>query len=287
MRAGMEKGAVVGSLEGPLATFVGLLYAAQIRISTAQGQGGYRFSCPPESLRSVGAIHQALCSGQFPVAREAQDLTPIAFMMDYPDSLGKRFLPFGRGKAERTQPELSLGVVPLVEGPKGGDLVPASEGWAALAGCRILVVAAELESVSGTPKSPEPGDAALARLLAEAPSPKPKVVVAYSLPDEPRPTKPSKDGEEPVPAVPPVTEGPARAKLGAALALALLPRTLAAVAEARLEPSYFFSWVALERGKGGALRPKRRQIFEAGGVEPEYPFAEFEALVAHLGRLAS
>ncbi len=286
MADAVQKGAVVGRLAGPLPTFVGLLYAAQMRISTAQGQGAYRFSCPAESLRAVGVLHQALCSGDLPAVHDASELTPISFLMDYPDRLAKRFMPFGRGKADRGLPELELAVLPLVEGAKPGDLAPASGGWGAMMGCTVLVVVAELGGVALAPKSPEQGDGALARILSEAPPPKPQVVVVYALPDEPLPTAPTKQGEEPTPAVPEVGEGAARAKLGRFLGAALLPRTVAALAQAHIEPSYFFSWVALERGKGGAVRAKRRQIFGAGGVEPEYPFAEFEAFVAHLGRLA-
>ncbi len=283
----MKKGAVVGRLAGPLPTFVGLFYAAQMRISTAQGQPSYRFSCPAESLRAVGALHQALCGGEVPSAHDPEELAHISFLMDYPDRLAKRLLPFGRAKAERGLPELQLGIVPLTEGARGGELAPAEQGWGALMGCEVLVVVAELAAVSPPPMGPEPGDRALARIIAEAPPPKPKVVVVFELPDEPAPAAPSKEGEEPAPVVPRVSEGPARAKLGDSLAASLLPQTQAALFAARVEPSYFFSWVAVERGKGGAVRAKRRQLFDAGGVEPLYPFDEFQALVLHLGHLAA
>ena len=281
----MEKGAVVGRLSGPLPTFLGLLYAAQMRISTAHGQQSYRFSCPAEALRAVGGLHQALCSGEIPSATDPEEVSRVSFLMDYPDRLAKRLLPFGRSKAERGLPELQLGTVPLVEGKGQGELVPAQEGWGALVGCKVLVAIAGVVAAA-PPKGPEPCDPAVARIIAEAPSPKPEVVIVFQFADEPPPPAPAKEGEKPPPFVPPLAEAAARANLGASFASTLLPRTQAALAAARAEPAYFFSWVATDRGPGGALRAKRRRLFDAGGVEPVYPFEEFEGLVAHLGRVA-
>ncbi len=281
----MARGALVGR-EGPwLGACVGALYAANLRVSTAHSEE-FRFAVPPPSLGVLTRLYGALNAGEVPVDLTPEEWARVEFHMDYPDSMAKRLLPFGKGARERGLPELLLGAVPLVGA--GGPLAPAEVGWTALRESTVIVLQAQVQGLNAGPGpvDEDSGLAAVVEALARASAGrKLKVAVLWWLPGRPPPRRDEEKKE--TPAIPPPAEGPARATLHAALMARHLPQTAAALqASGAPHPAPFFGWVETE-ARQGVVRVTRRQLFDVGGVEPEYPFDEFEALIQHLGRLAA
>lgn len=281
----MVKGAVVGKAGTPFTTFVGVLYAAQMRHSAGEG---YRFSVSAQALGPLGRVYGSLQQGEFPQGLSEDEFARVAFQMDFPNSLSRRILPFGRGKAERDLPELELTVVPLLE--SGSRLAPGTAGWAGLVDAALLVIVVEAPSVEPS-QGAAAADAGLASLVSSLRAESrgdlsPRAALVWWLPGPP-PASVAKDKTE-TPAIPPPSQPRPRAALGEKLAAARLPATLSALeaAGAKGAPESFFAWVRTEV-KAGVPRVARRHQFEVGGVEPDYPYDELAALIEHLGRLAS
>jgi hypothetical protein len=279
------KGVLVGR-EGPWITAAaGVLYAANLRKSTTAGSP-YRFSCSPSALGVLTRIHGSLAAGEVPEDVTADDFAKVDFQMDFPDGAVKRLNPFGKGKND---PELTMGVVTLEE--SGSGLKPAASGFGALLDCTVVLIHARVPGPSG-PRSAVGEDAALASVVESVARGRrgaaPGVCVQWWLPAPPPEPKPAKEGEEPAPpAIPPTNERAARDKLGAEMLEGFLPRTAAALTALRAAaPSSFFAWLKPEKGPRG-IRVARRQLFDVGGVEAEYPYEELTALIDHLGRLAA
>jgi hypothetical protein len=278
------RGAFVGKQGAAFSAAVGAFYAANMRMSTTL-RGSYRFACPPPSMPVLSGLYSSMNAGEIPDDLDPAAAAQVEFQMDFPDSAAKRFMPFGKAARSRGEPELVLRVVPLVE--TATAIGPGEPGWASLAQCQLLVLEGQIPSLLA-PQSAVVEDKALAAIveaLRRGPAGKGlKVAVVWWLPKAPAPTLDKAD--KPIPAVPPVDEGAARSQLGAQLLSKHLPDTLRALGAAGLAPPlHFFLWVATER-KGGAVRVARRQLFDVGGVEPEYPYEEATALIEHLGKLA-
>lgn len=282
----MARGAFVGA-EGPWITAAaGVFYAANLRKTTEAG-ASYRFACSAPALAVLSRIHASLSAGEVPSDVPAEDFAKVDFQMDFPDSAAKRFNPFGKGKGE---PELTLGVVPLRG--EGAQMKPAGDGWSALLSCSVLVVHARVPGVEGARK-PVEEDAAIAEVAQSiarqgrgAPL---RACIQWWLPGPPavKPSKGAKDGEEPPPAIPPTDEKGARGRLSADMVEGFLPRTRAVLEGAGAgAPSSFFAWLKPDR-RGGGVRVARRQLFDVGGVEPDYPYEELTAMIDQLGRLVA
>jgi hypothetical protein len=281
----MVRAAFVGRQGPAFSAAVGALYAANMRMSTAL-KGAYRFACPPPSMPVLSGLYSSLNAGEIPPDLDPADAARIEFQMDYPDSAAKRFMPFGKAARSRGEPELLLRVVPLVETATG--IGPGESGWASLVECQLLVLEGQVPSLSA-PQGAAVEDkplAAVVEAVRRGPSGKGlKAAVVWWLPREPDPTRDKDD--KPTPAVPPVGEGAARSQLGSGLLSRHLPETGRALAAAGLSgPQHFFLWVRTEK-KDGKLRVARRQLFDVGGVEIEYPYEEMSALIEHLGRLTA
>jgi hypothetical protein len=279
----MVRGALVG-LGGPWITAAtGVFYAANMRRSTEAGSA-YRFSCSPAALAVLTRLHASLSAGEVPADVSADDFAKVDFHMDFPDGAAKRLNPFGKGKG---LPELSLGVVPL-EG-EGPSAKPGRDGWTAIIGCALLVVHARVAE-PGAPRAALAEDAAVAAVadaMARGNGGKLRACVQWWLPQMPK-APAAKEGEPPpAPAIPPAGERAARDALSASMVSGFLPQTAEVLKGAGAPaPAGFFAWLQPEKRPGG-FRVARRQLFEVGGVEPEYPYDELAALIDHLARLAA
>lgn len=280
----MTRGALVG-IEGPWITAAtGVLYAANLRRSTEAGSP-FRFACSGPSLGVLTRIHGSLNAGEIPADVSGEDFARVDFQMDYPDSAGKRFNPFAKGKGE---PELVLSVVPLAQ--DGQSFKPAQEGWSGLLECSLLVLHARVPGVDG-PRAALPEDGALASVVEAISRGKGgarlRACVQWWLPAPPKAPAPAKEGESPKPAIVPPSEHAAREQLSAAMVAGFLPTTAAVLkGSGAAPPASFFAWLKPEKRAEG-VRVARRQLFDVGGVEPEYPYDELTALIDHLGRLAA
>jgi hypothetical protein len=148
---------------------------------------------------------------------------------------------------------------------------------------RLLVFVSELKALEAP--GPLPADPALAELLSTPQGSIASRVVVWWLPTEP-PKKSFKGKDEKVSPIPHPAERPLRSALSEQLMTRLLPATQQRTTVRAAPIESYFGWVRTEK-KGGALRVVRRQIFDVGGVEPEYPWDEMSALIDHLGGLSS
>lgn len=279
----MMRGAIVGHNGVALASFIGAFYAAQMRRSTAPNES-YRFACAADALAAVGKLYNTLNAGEYPPVLPPQELSRIAFTMDFPDKLAKRLIPgFGRGRGGQGTPELELGVAPLVEGPRKGRLVPSPDAASRLLGVRLFVFVSEIKSLDAP--GPAETDSAFADLLSTPQGSSAARVAVWWLPGAP-PKKSFKEEAEKISPIPHPAERPLRSALSARLVPRLLPATQGRATAHSAPIESYFAWVEAEK-KRGARRVARRQIFNVGGVEPEYPYEEMTALIDHLGGLST
>jgi hypothetical protein len=73
---------VVGDRGSGLTTFVGLLYAAQLRLGTEEGDE-FRFSADRESIRQLEGIYGELVAGRFPEWDADWDTHPLSFVFGF------------------------------------------------------------------------------------------------------------------------------------------------------------------------------------------------------------
>jgi hypothetical protein len=74
--------AILGDRASGKTTFLGLLYAAQVKYGTQQGDS-FRFHAPPPSLKFMGAIYEGMSGGQFPSATLKDEVTEVGFLFGY------------------------------------------------------------------------------------------------------------------------------------------------------------------------------------------------------------
>ncbi|HEX9710488.1 MAG TPA: hypothetical protein VGB42_11070 [Candidatus Thermoplasmatota archaeon] len=265
----MTRGALVGDASGALTTAVALLYAAQVRRSNASPD--YRFSVAAAGHPVVGRLYASLQEGVRPGPPDEGALAKVSFAMDFPDSLGKKLLGgFRRGRTVGDAHELDLGVLPLVRHHESGVLAPAAGGWGAAVDVGLFVLVADASPGSAG----DPGlDSGFDRLLTSFPTGVPPCVLLWVL------------AAPPSPDLPPASAEQARQALGSANLVRQLPRTAARLAAAKQSPPSFYAWLEPDLS-GGPTRIVRRQLLEAGGIEPKYPYEEFLALFDTLAGLA-
>ena len=78
----MGSALVVGDRGSGLTTFVGLLYAAQLRLGTEEGDE-FRFSADRESIRQLEGIYGELVAGRFPEWDADWDTHPLSFVFGF------------------------------------------------------------------------------------------------------------------------------------------------------------------------------------------------------------
>ncbi len=78
----MGSALVVGDRGSGLTTFVGLLYAAQLRLGTEEGDE-FRFSADRETIRQLEGIYGELVAGRFPEWDADWDTHPLSFVFGF------------------------------------------------------------------------------------------------------------------------------------------------------------------------------------------------------------
>lgn len=78
----MGSALVVGDRGSGLTTFVGLLYAAQLRLGTEEGDT-FRFSADRETIRQLEGIYGELVAGRFPEWDADWDTHPLSFVFGF------------------------------------------------------------------------------------------------------------------------------------------------------------------------------------------------------------
>ncbi len=90
---------VVGDLGGGLTTFVGLLYAAELRLGT-QVEDRFRFSAERETIRKLEGIYGELVAGRFPERDVNWEAHPVSFTLGF---RGGHLRRVGRAGAQRDE----------------------------------------------------------------------------------------------------------------------------------------------------------------------------------------
>jgi hypothetical protein len=95
--------AIIGANDSGKATFLVLLYAAQIRYSELSA-GEFRFYINPKSLKPVSAEYNRMQMGKWPSDKLVNDIPMVSFLYGRSDdSLGSRFMKmFGKSKIAST-----------------------------------------------------------------------------------------------------------------------------------------------------------------------------------------
>jgi hypothetical protein len=295
---------VVGDPGSGLTTFVGLLYAAQLRLGTEDADE-FRFSAERETIRELESIYGELVAGRFPESDVDWETHPLSFVF------GFRSGRFGglRGRSGHR----GFDTVRVRVGGISADVIAElAEHDAVLEDTtrRLLrspvllplVDASRLAPPPDGPKSPRlvRFDRRLAttfglidRYLATAPDRRrrtlhplfvvtkfdrcpPETVAALQMP----------------PGSPTTWESGTREAIGARILETYFPatslfllRTRSSRAATLAPPLWFFSSLRLTGDAPGA-GIVRRSRFPVGGWEPEYPFEEYRGLIEELARLA-
>lgn len=302
----MGSALVVGDRGSGLTTFVGLLYAAQLRLGTGE-QDEFRFSADRETIRELEAIYGELVSGRFPEWDVNWEVHPLSFVFGFRS--GKFGGLGGRGSngyhgfdtfdvqvggisvediaelanhdavlEESTRRLLRSPVVlPLVDASR---LQPSPEGQnhpELVHYDRLL--ATTLEVVS--------------RFLGAERNRKLRIMHPWFVVtkfDRCPPATLAELGAPP--GAPAVWPSGAREAVGGQILGRYLPATSKFLGKAKSAgfappsaPLWFFSGLQLVPGSP-VPRIVRRSRIPVGGWEPEYPFEEYRGLIEQLARLA-
>lgn len=301
----MGSALVIGDRGSGLTTFVGLLYAAQLRLGT-EDQDEFRFSADRETIRQLESIYGELVAGRFPEADVDWEAHPLSFLFAF--RTGK----FGglarRGTAERGFDTVRVQVggisVEEVSELAEHDAV-LEESTRRLLRSPVVLPLVDASRLLPPPEGPR-GRAltrydrllattleVLARFLSAERERKARTMqplfVVTKFDQCPAATLASVHA----PTGPPSSWPPeARKAVGQRILETYLPVThlvLLASKTGRIPaiaaPLWFFSSLQLISSPD-APRIVRRSRLPVGGWEPEYPFNEYRDLIGHLGRLA-
>lgn len=302
----MGSALVVGDRGSGLTTFVGLLYAAQLRLGTEE-QDEFRFSADRESIRQLETIYGELVAGRFPEGDVNWESHPLSFVFGFRTG---RFGSLGGGGRNGDRGFDTFRV--QVGGISAQEVSELADHDAVLEEStrRLLRSSVVLPLVDASRLLPPPDgpkgrmltryDRMLAktlevigRFLAAERSRKVRTLhplfVVTKFDQCPPPTL--AEIRAPVGA-PSAWPSGIREAVGKKILETYFPATTLFFARTRLEhaatvapPVWFFSGLQLIPDSNGP-RIARRSRLPEGGWEPEYPFEEYRSLVDHLAQLA-
>ncbi len=302
----MSSALVVGDRGSGLTTFVGLLYAAQLRLGTEE-EDGFRFSAERQTIRQLEAIYGELAAGRFPEWDVNWEEHPLSFLLAFRASKLRGIGGRGVGADGRFDTvELQVGgisveeisefavhdaileestrrllrstmVLPLVDASR---LPPAAQGGTtgpiARYDARLVTTLEQVRRCLAL----EPGRKARTMhplfVVTKFDRCAPQVLEALRAPPGPPSAWPSG----------------MRDVVGTRILERYLPSTAHFVAEAARDhgspiasPRWFYSGLQIVPQLNSTPIARRSRI-PRGGWEPEYPFEEYRDLIEQLGKLA-
>lgn len=297
----MTSALIVGSRGSGLTTFAGLLYTAQVRFANEE-RGLFRFHADRESLRQLDALYADLGAGQFPRLDLNWEDHPLSFDLSF------RTRRFRLWAGPGTRAGGVGGARVRVAGITTEELAELGEHDYALGNStnrmlhsQVLILLIDASRLRAGPRpSVLPGEDAplaatlelVARYLSTEPDRRARTLhplfILTKLDQCPAATW---AGEGAPPGPPPTWPAGERQRVGLQLLERYLPvtrhwltgsRSGAPVPVAPAE--WYYSSLQLEGGDVPQI--VRRSRLPAGGWEPEYPYAEYRALIERLGDLA-
>ena len=296
---------IVGDRDSGKTTFLGLMYATQVRAGSDRTDD-FRFHAPFESLQAITLIFQQLMSGSFPDPATKQGVKGMSFNLGYRRTgLGILTLLRARRWASGAFSTLRFTLLRTLSEEisrllKGSSVVDGrlesildSDAVAILVDSTKLAVKGErpeLGSMSGYDGAVESLLNAMRRLREGGGRRLLHPIFIFSKFDRVRPEviRAANVAEAP----PSVGKMGPRAAYAEALLDLGLPRTLARVrARERgglrfAKPAYFFSWMRVEEAVNGQPGRIRLRRSEMAGWEPDYSSQEYLALLEYLGNIA-
>jgi len=297
---------IVGARGSGLTTFIGLLYTAQVRFGTEEGDT-FRFHVERETLRQLNAVYGELGAGRFPTHDVDWEEHSLSFVLSFRASRVRRWRRPGRnGESGAGNARVRVGGITteeLAELREHDAVVGESTRLLFHSPVVLPLVDASrlrLEDSGSATSGPGGYDAQLAatleflaRYLSTEPERKAREMhPLFVLTKFDVCSAATRDrlGTPPGPVA--TWSEDARRAVGQRILERCLPRTgafLAASARAGpvriAPPQWYFSSLRLEEG-GEVPRIARRSRAPVGGWEPEYPYEEYRALIERLGWLA-
>jgi len=302
----MPRVVIVGNRNSGKTTFLGLLYAAQVKFGSEKADD-FRFHASFESLDEISGVFQRLMSGAFPDSATKEGVREIAFRLSPRRSrlgiLSRR----GRNPVSDNADLFRLILLKSFEDDVARSLEPGSSiGHMTLTEALIsdavviMVDATELAVADGdAPLAPMAKlDAAVEALLtqiqrsrAHSAAASLQPIFVFSKFDRVDPDSLLLVNLESAP--PDVRKRGPHAAYGKALADRNMPKTIAAIEPRRDRglrfgtPAYFFSWVRTDHPVSGRGEKIRLRHSGAVGWEPDFSSDEYLAFLTALGDLAA
>jgi len=296
---------VLGDRGSGLTTFVGLLYAAQLRLGT-EDQDEFRFSADRETIRQIESIYGELVAGRFPEWDADWETHPLSFLFAFRSGKFGNLNFGGNGDRGFDTVRVQVGGISVEEVAQFAEHdAVLEESTRRLLRSPVVLPLVDASRLRPPPDGPK--SAALTRydrmlaatlevverfLLAErdrkARTMHPLFVVT-KFDQCPRETL----TELHAPSGPPSTwPSDARDEVGRRILNLYLPVTMLVVlgmqtrrAPTAATPRWYYSGLQLTSGSE-SLPIARRSRLPLGGWEPEYPFEEYRGLIEQLARLA-
>ena len=297
---------IVGDRNSGKTTFLGLLYAAQVKFGSEKADD-FRFHASFESLDEISGVFQRLMSGAFPDSATKEGVREVTFRLSPPrPKLGI----LGRRKRNSVSDDSDLFRLILLKSFED-DIARSLETGSsvghmtlneALVSDAIVIMVDSTNLAVSDEDAPHASiakvDAAVEALLTaiqrsrahgEAPSLHPIFVFSKFDRVDPNSLRLLNLESEP----PDVGKRGPHAAYGKALVDRNLPRTIAAI-EARKDrglrfgaPAYFFSWVRTDHPASGRREKIRLRHSGAVGWEPDFSSDEYLAFLTGLGDIAA
>jgi len=296
---------IIGDRGSGKTTFLGLLYAAQVKSGTDTADD-FRFHVTYESLDEITEVFQQLMSGSFPDAASKEGIREIRFHLSY--GRAGRFLSRLRSRGSAPGEAASFRFVLLRN--LEDDLSPFRRGTSGTNGklrdvleSDAIAILVDSTRLAVNDKDREVGsmgkyDTAVESLLSTIQRSRSRdarsvvyPIFIFSKFDSVRPEALRAADVESEP--PGVSKPGPRSAYARALLDHNLPKTMAKIGvhEARglkfATPSYCFSWVRTERAAQG--RPPKVRLRRSGAIgwEPDYSKDEYIALLDSLRTIAT
>ncbi len=296
---------VVGDSDFGKTTFLGLLYATQVR-SGSDKADNFRFHASPESLEAIALVFQQLMSGSFPDTVTKQGINEISFQLgSRRTGLGILSLLRGRAWAPSSSSTLHF-TVPRNQVEEisrrlmGSSVVDKTLNTIYESDVAAILVDSTKLTEKGERPDPPPlskydsGVESLLTMIQRLGEPRGRrrlhPIFIFTKFDRVRPEVLRASN---IAAAPPqVGEIRPRAAYAECLLDHNLPRTLARVKASEggglrfARPEYFFSWVSTEEATPGQPERIRLRRSESAGWELDYSSHEYLAFMGYLGTIA-
>ena len=313
--------AILGDRASGKTTFLGLLYAAQVKYGTQTGDT-FRFHAPPASLKFMGSIYEGMASGQFPSATLKDEITEVGFLFGYRRTvLGK--LPSWVPQSKWLNPFSVLHF--MAYDVSGEDVQEFIESGVAsspiiqqLLKSMVVVILVDCSKMTLQHDSPQYKqmlryDTEVAKLAVNFQTYKvqefqrlkaqgmadglPLIYPAIVL------TKYDQISDEVLAklglhrGIPSTDKEKARRDYAEAILRVFLPQTLAQLRGGKVagvsfdQSAYFFSWIKTQTAEGGMAPVGRSQIVvkdasAQGAAEPDYSYDEYVGFIEHFRDIA-